>query len=46
VAHAADKRNHVVSYVLVELLHGGLQLELMHVSFVELIVELMELCSV
>jgi len=24
VAHATDKRNHVVSCVLVELLHGGL----------------------
>jgi len=46
VAHVADKMNHVVSYVLVELLHGGLQLELMHVGFVELDVELMELCSV
>ena len=46
LAHAADRRNHVVSYVLVELLHGGLQLELMHVSSVELDVELMELCSV
>jgi len=46
VAHVAEKRNHVVSYVLVELLHGGLQLEIMHVSSVELDVELMELCSV
>jgi len=46
VALAAEKRNHMVSYVLVELLHGGLQLELMHVSSVELDVELMELCSV
>jgi len=42
VAHAAEKRNCMVSYVLVELLHGGLQLELKHVSSVEL----MELCSV
>ena len=46
MAHVAEKRNHVVSYVLVELLHGGLQLEIMHVSSVELDVELMELCSV
>jgi len=46
VAHVADRRNHVVSYVLVELLHGGLQLELNWLSYVELDVELMELCSV
>ena len=46
MAHVADKGNHMVCYVLVELLHGGLQLELMHVSYVELDVELMELCSI
>ena len=50
MAHVADRRNHVVSYVLVELLHGGLQLELNWLSSVELDVELdvelVELCSV
>ena len=42
----ADRRNCAIPEGLVELLHGGLPLELMWLSFVELIVELMELCSV
>ena len=43
MAHATDRRNHVVTYGLTKLLHAGLQLELNWLSLVELEVEFMEL---
>jgi len=46
VAHAADRRKHVVTYGLTELLHEGLQLELKWLSYVKLDEQLMELRSV
>ena len=44
--HMQLSEGNTFSYESVELLHAGHQLELMHVSSVELDEQLMELCSV